>query len=365
MTDDRWLLLEQPGPWGPKVPQGAGLDQALAAELAARCEALGIRLALLRRTVAREDVRPRTAFLACTRRGATLGRAPRGSRTPPTRCGSTSRRSAPDARPTRRRAGRATSSPCARTVSAIPAARAWAGRCTVRCSRRARTRPGRPRTWAAHRFAPTLLHLPSGICLGRVPAARAREVAAALEAGRVPVELLRGRVGDPWAVQAADALVRAERGLDGLDDVDGAGGRGRRRDPARGRRGRPGGGRSRAAARAARVVRQARRARRPAGAPRGGAGLGAARAPPPGEAGAGAAATRCARRGRPRAAGGRGRTVGRRERVDGGRAAGGAGHDGLLGGRAVALAAAAQPARPVGPARRRGTAGAPWRGRCR
>ena len=45
-------------------------------------------------------------------------------------------------------------------------------------------------------------------------------MAAALEAGRVPVELLRGRVGDPWAVQAAEALVRAERGLEGLDDVD-------------------------------------------------------------------------------------------------------------------------------------------------
>ena len=219
VTDDRWLLLEQPGPWGPKVPQGAGLDQALAAELAARCEALGIRLALLRRTVAREHIRPRTAFLACTRRGASW----------------VERHALEDPADALRLdlealgAGRQTD-PAARWTRDVFAVCGHGERdpCCARLGRplhRALLASRPDATWqtshlGGHRFAPTLLHLPSGICLGRVPAARAREVAAALEAGRVPVELLRGRVGDPWAVQAAEALVRAERGLEGLDDVD-------------------------------------------------------------------------------------------------------------------------------------------------
>ena len=218
VTDDRWLLLEQPGPWGPKMPHGSGLDEALATALAARCDALGIRLALLRRSVAREDVPARTAFLACTRRGASW----------------VERHRLEDPADALRLdldalgAGRPTD-PAARWTRDVFAVCAHGERdpCCARLGRplHRALQAARPEaTWqtshlGGHRFAPTLLHLPSGVCLGRVPAARAREVAAALEAGRMPVELLRGRVGDPWAVQAADALVRAERGLDGMGDV--------------------------------------------------------------------------------------------------------------------------------------------------
>jgi hypothetical protein len=219
VTDDRWLLLEQPGPWGPRVPEGAGLDEALTAELAERCEALGIRLALVRRTVAREDVHPRTAFLACTRRGATW----------------VERHALEDPADALRLdldalgAGHPTAV-AARWTHDVFAVCAHGERdpCCARLGRplhRALLAARPDATWqtshlGGHRFAPTLLHLPSGVCLGRVPAARARQVAATLEAGRVPVHLLRGRVGDPWAVQAADALVRAQRGLDRLDDVE-------------------------------------------------------------------------------------------------------------------------------------------------
>ena len=218
VADDRWLLLEQPGPWGPKVPRGGDLDEALATALADRCEALGIRPALLRRSVAREEVRPRTAFLACTRRGATW--LERHALEGPADVLDLDLEALGAGRPT------------------DPAAR-WTGDVFAVCGHGERdpccARLGRPlhralqaarpeATWqtshlGGHRFAPTLVHLPSGVCLGRVPAARAREVAETLEAGRVPVDLLRGRVGDPWAVQAAEALFRAERGLDRLDDV--------------------------------------------------------------------------------------------------------------------------------------------------
>ena len=218
VTDDRWLLLEQPGPWGPKVPRGGDLDEALATALADRCEALGIRPALLRRSVAREEVRPRTAFLACTRRGATW--LERHALEGPADVLDLDLEALGAGRPT---------DPAARWTRDVFAVCGHGERdpCCARLGRplHRALQAARPEaTWqtshlGGHRFAPTLVHLPSGVCLGRVPAARAREVAETLEAGRVPVDLLRGRVGDPWAVQAAEALVRAERGLDRLDDV--------------------------------------------------------------------------------------------------------------------------------------------------
>lgn len=70
-----------------------------------------------------------------------------------------------------------------------------------------------------HRFAGTLLALPSGVTLGRVDPSSARAACAELLAGRVPVELSRGRAGLSGAAQVADLHVRTERGLVGLDEV--------------------------------------------------------------------------------------------------------------------------------------------------
>jgi hypothetical protein len=219
VTDDRWLLLEQDGPWGPKPPFGSDLDAEVAGELARRCEALGIRLALLRRTTARGVARPRTCYLASTARGGTwlerhLLDDPAAVLDLDLEALGAGRRTAP---------GAAWERPvwAVCTHGERDACCARLGRALHRALCAARPDD----TWqtshlGGHRFAPTLVHLPSGTCLGRVPAARAREVASLLDAGRVPVDLLRGRVGDPWAVQAADCLVRAERGLDALGAIE-------------------------------------------------------------------------------------------------------------------------------------------------
>src|SRR4051812_15539147 len=209
VTEGRWLLVEQPGPWPAR----------LAGDVAARCAQLGIRLQLLRRSVAREPAgRARECFLAATTGG-------------PWWIERHVVREAPDvlALPLAALAeGRSTD----------PAAR-WDGDLYVVCAHGERdpccARLGRPlhrallaarprQTWqtshlGGHRFAATMVHFPSGVCLGRVPAARARAIADALEAGRIPVELLRGRVGHPWAAQAAEGLVRAQRGLEAHDAV--------------------------------------------------------------------------------------------------------------------------------------------------
>ena len=219
VTDARWLLLEQPGPWAPKVPRGSDLDDEIAAALAERCDALGIRVGLLRRSTARAADAPRVCFLASTARGAAF--LERHTLADPAAMLDLDLDALAAGRPT------------------DPAA-LWDGPLYAVCTHGERdpccARLGRPlhralcaarpdATWqtshlGGHRFAPTMLHLPSGMSLGRVPAARARPIAELLEARRIPLGLLRGRAGDPPVVQAADCLVRLRTGLDGFDDVE-------------------------------------------------------------------------------------------------------------------------------------------------
>lgn len=70
-----------------------------------------------------------------------------------------------------------------------------------------------------HRFAATMLALPSGLCFGRLDPGTIVETARALLRGEVAPELLRGRAGVHPALQVAEATVRRERGLRAVDDV--------------------------------------------------------------------------------------------------------------------------------------------------
>jgi hypothetical protein len=65
-----------------------------------------------------------------------------------------------------------------------------------------------------HRFAPNLVSLPHGVQLGRIPPARAAEVVALLAAGRIPLELYRGRTVYGPDVQVAEVAVRRLTGCD-------------------------------------------------------------------------------------------------------------------------------------------------------
>jgi hypothetical protein len=70
-----------------------------------------------------------------------------------------------------------------------------------------------------HRFAPNVVVLPAGIQLGRIPPARAAEVAGLVAAGRIPLDLYRGRTIYAPPVQAAELLVRTVSGCDGVCDL--------------------------------------------------------------------------------------------------------------------------------------------------
>jgi hypothetical protein len=79
-----------------------------------------------------------------------------------------------------------------------------------------------------HRFAGTLLALPSGFALGRLDAGTAVTACKELEAGRLPFDVVRGRAGLPGAAQVAELHLRRELALEDVADVtdvtDAAGG---------------------------------------------------------------------------------------------------------------------------------------------
>jgi hypothetical protein len=70
-----------------------------------------------------------------------------------------------------------------------------------------------------HRFAANVLVLPDGLCFGRLDARSAPALANELEAGRLPLDHLRGRTAYEPEQQAAEILVRRELALEGLGDV--------------------------------------------------------------------------------------------------------------------------------------------------
>ncbi|MBZ0302168.1 MAG: hypothetical protein K8J31_20635 [Anaerolineae bacterium] len=70
-----------------------------------------------------------------------------------------------------------------------------------------------------HRFAPTALFLPHGICYGRIPQSHVVELVRRDRAGQLDPDYLRGRVCYRGPVQAADALLRQQLSLTSLDDL--------------------------------------------------------------------------------------------------------------------------------------------------
>lgn len=213
----RWLLVEQPGPWGREaVPSTRGLGPGTTQALQARAHHSGARLLLLRR--------------------------PRGIATLPGR-----RVLVADVRPDERRLLQRTVHDDAELADlelpwtgAAPAG--WTavdgpvllvcthGKHDPCCAVRGRpvaealSRVAPEATWecshvGGDRFAANVVVLPAGTYLGRVPPAAAAEVVAAARAGRVPLAYSRG--SSRWAPveQAAQHFAALRLHLDGVDDL--------------------------------------------------------------------------------------------------------------------------------------------------
>lgn len=213
-----WLLVEQALPWGRDALVESGIDRAAAEELSARGKASGAKVVLVRRPGVRDDgCGSRRVFAAWVGEGAfvqgfrlesdlelldlDLERLGRGEplaggaavTAPFTLVCTNGRRDACCALQGR---------PAADALAAARPEETW------ECSH-----------LGGHRFAPTILSLPSGACFGRLDPANAVRAVAALEHGTLDLPHLRGIVGRPEPVQAAEAALRQRYGLTRLEDV--------------------------------------------------------------------------------------------------------------------------------------------------
>jgi (2Fe-2S) ferredoxin len=213
---DRWLLVEQPGPWGRDALSSSRLAPAVAAELARRAAATGTRVLLVRR-------HGRAGHSPAGRRH--WGVAVTGPGAPGLRWG----RYAADEElldlplegPLPARRGDAPPHDPTTPVYLVCAH----GRHDTCCAVRGRAvaaalqdlAPGR--VWeCSHvggcRFAANLVVLPHGLYYGGVTPASAAAVVEATDHGHVVPDLLRGRSSQPAAVQAAEHHARAYLGRD-------------------------------------------------------------------------------------------------------------------------------------------------------
>src|ERR1700712_4595671 len=212
---DRWLLVEQTGPWGPEsVPAGRMDPEALAA-VSRLARTFRARLLLIRRPAAGPSTPGVTVFLADSRPGrewmvsrrlddasALSGLAPPAQDPEWT----------VETEPLYLVCTHGRHDPCC-ALFGRPVAAAMSER-----------EPDRTRD-SSHvggdRFGANVVVLPHGLYLGRVLPGRVDEVVEAVREDRIPLDLLRGRSGFTMTVQAARHFVRSEAPSDA--PLDGTG----------------------------------------------------------------------------------------------------------------------------------------------
>ncbi|MGK5115269.1 sucrase ferredoxin [Geodermatophilus sp. CPCC 205761] len=203
----RWLLIEQPGPWGVDALRQSRFDPAVAPLLSHRARVENVRVLLVRRPGDKlTDSRRRWAYVDGRPGQEGLWWSVRSS----------------DAElveaPWDGSAGDASSGPtylvCAHgghdaccALRGRPLAKALAADDVWECSH-----------LGGDRFAANVLVLPHGFYYGQVPGDGA-DLVAAHAAGRVALPWLRGRSGCPPPVQAAQHVARGELSLLAVDDL--------------------------------------------------------------------------------------------------------------------------------------------------
>jgi hypothetical protein len=216
-TVRRWLLREQPGPWGVDALVDSRLPPAVGAELRRRARQVRARPVLIRRPARSRLDRPRQVFVA-----ASCGPRPWVERhilDHPAQVLDLDLGPLGADQPTG-------GQPLDRPLYLI----CTNGRHDACCAEFGRPlaaalAAARPEeTWecshiGGDRFAGNLVALPAGHYFGRVDPDRAIDLVAALEGGVLDLQRYRGRSCYPFAVQAAEWLVRARERLDRIDDL--------------------------------------------------------------------------------------------------------------------------------------------------
>jgi hypothetical protein len=209
-TASRWLLIEQPGPWGRDALAQSRFDARVAPALAARSRAEGVRLLLIRR--------PGDRLADSGRRWAYAdGRPGREGLWWSVRADDADVLAAPwDG---------SVGEPATGPVYLVCTHGGHDACCALRGRPLARAMPatGPASVWecshlGGDRFAANVVVLPHGFYYGQVPDDGA-ELVAAHERGRVALPWLRGRSGLPMPAQAAQHAARSSLGLLGVDDL--------------------------------------------------------------------------------------------------------------------------------------------------
>ncbi|CRK59518.1 Sucraseferredoxin family protein [Alloactinosynnema sp. L-07] len=197
----RWVLIEQPGPWGADALWESDLPASIAASVTAQAAEVGARVLLIRRP-GRTPPGPRRYAVVDARAErlwwneftdpADLSdlsvAAPRGE---------------PSTEPAYLVCAHGKHDTCC-AIRGRPVAAALAA-----------ARPGQ--VWecshvGGDRYSANLLALPHGVYFGQVPANQAVAVAADFEAGNLTLPYLRGRSTVPAPVQAAQQFARERSG---------------------------------------------------------------------------------------------------------------------------------------------------------
>jgi hypothetical protein len=201
----RLLLVEQPGPWGPRGLRDSHFDHDVAAAFEARASAAGVRVQVIRRPGRTPRDAVRCWALVDTRDGSeSLRWGQFGADTDLLDVALDGSAGEPDPDPVYLVCAHSKHDTCC-ALRGRPVARALTAH-----------RPGR--VWecshvGGDRFAANVLVLPSGLLYGRVLPFAAEEFVEAAEAGEVVGALLRGRVGLPPAAQAAIAFTHEHLAL--------------------------------------------------------------------------------------------------------------------------------------------------------
>jgi len=211
----RWLLVEQPGPWGRDAVRQSQLSTAVGDRLARRASAAGLRLVLIRRY----GRPPGSAAPAGDRRWAVVDSRPGREATWWGTYGSDTEL---DDLPLDGSTGTASGAPTYLVCTH--------GRHDTCCAIRGRPLAGalasaRPeQTWecshvGGDHYAANLVVLPHGLYYGHVTPSTGPRLVAAYEAGQVDLTWLRGRSSLPAPVQAAQHHARLALDATGVDDL--------------------------------------------------------------------------------------------------------------------------------------------------
>jgi hypothetical protein len=212
----RWLLVEQPGPWGRDAVVDSRLDHVVGRSLLSHGRRHGARVLLIRRPGWRKPSGPRRVYLVHTGSSARwieqldldegelagLDLSVLAAPEPPG-------------------VGRTAVAPVQLVCTHGRHDRCCAdhGRPVVRALSAAGADVWESSHVGGDRFAANVVDLPSGVYLGRVPADRAASLLADVADGIVDLDHYRGRSCDPPLVQAAEIAARrhlGERRLDAL-----------------------------------------------------------------------------------------------------------------------------------------------------